>query len=550
MMKVKTISSLEKCFLDEKIDSKKEYKKGSCLKNETYRFSVCYTIEDANSKNDMKLNIISPIKEYIKVYSIEHAPVHMPAYANNKDDNYLRTTPGLYPDILIPMSGDKPMIYPSYNLQSIMIEIATNGEIEAGEYPVEIQFLNIDDTVEADCEFNIEIIDAFLPEQTLINTQWFYCDCLQKYYGTESFDERHWEIIENYVKTAVKNGMNMILTPVFTPPLDTLVGGERPTTQLVDVIVKNGEYSFNFDKLGRWIDMCDRVGIKYYEISHFFTQWGAEHAPKIIAYIDGEKRQIFGWETDAVGTEYKRFLSVFIPELLAFMKSKNSADKRAWFHISDEPQKEQIEQYTAARSIVEELLKGYPIMDALSNYEFYEQGAVTHPIPSTNHIESFIENKVPELWTYYCCGNAVNVSNRFLSMPSARNRVIGTQMYKYDIVGFLHWGYNFYFNQYSRAEINPYIRTDGEYFSPAGDTFSVYPAPDGTAYESLRLSVFFDALQDMRAMQLCERLYSKDFVVEIIDENIEPITFKSYPHDAEWLLDLREKINLAIKKAL
>ena len=36
----------------------------------------------------------------------------------------------------------------------------------------------------------------------------------------------------------------MLLTPVFTPPLDTTVNGERLTVQLVDVRRDAGVYSF------------------------------------------------------------------------------------------------------------------------------------------------------------------------------------------------------------------------------------------------------------------------------------------------------------------
>jgi hypothetical protein len=102
------------------------------------------------------------------------------------------------------------------------------------------------------------------------------------------FSERHWEIIENFVKVAVKNGQTMLLTPTITPAFDTEVGGERPTVQLVDIAIDNGKYTFNYDKLDRWVDMCHRCGIKYFELPPFFTQWGAEHAPKIVATVDGE----------------------------------------------------------------------------------------------------------------------------------------------------------------------------------------------------------------------------------------------------------------------
>lgn len=549
-MELRIISPLEKCFLDENLESKPKYERGSMLKNEAFHFSVCYSMgKEFNGNKYVKLNVVSELKEYITVKRIEHMPVHMPVYGKVKDENYLRTTPGLYPDLLLPVP-DTGRIVMSYNCESLFVEVAPEGKATAGEYTVEIQFLSTEDgEILASDAITIEIIDAKLPKQDLIFTQWFYCDCLQGYYGTETFDERHWEIIENFMKTAVKRGINMILTPVFTPPLDTYVGGERTTTQLVGVTLKDGEYSFDFSLLGRWIDLCNKVGIEYLEIAHFFTQWGAKHAPKIVAEVDGTLKRIFGWDTDACGEEYVKFLNVFIPELLEFLKSRNF-DKKCYFHISDEPSKSHISQYTASRDVVKDLLEGYPIIDALSDYEIYEKGIIENPIPSNDSIEEFIENGIENLWVYYCCVQAVDVSNRFMAMPSYRNRILGMQLYKYDIKGFLQWGYNYFNNQYSYEKINPFIRTDGEYFVPAGDTHSVYPAPDGTAYESLRLLVFHEGLQDLRALKLCEKLCGREKTMEILEEGIEPLTFKKYPHNADWLINVRQKINNAIKNAI
>ena len=40
MITVKTISALEKCFFDEDINTKKEYKQGSVLKNDRLSYQV------------------------------------------------------------------------------------------------------------------------------------------------------------------------------------------------------------------------------------------------------------------------------------------------------------------------------------------------------------------------------------------------------------------------------------------------------------------------------------------------------------------------------
>lgn len=380
-------------------------------------------------------------------------------------------------------------------------------------------------------------------------TQWFHCDSLAQYYHVEAFSERHWEIIENFARTAVKNGINLLLTPVFTPPLDTAIGGERLTTQLVGVRRDNGVYSFDYTLLDRWIEMCDRIGIRYFEISHLFTQWGAGHAPKIMATVDGTETRLFGWDTDATGEEYSAFLQTFLPDFLAHMKARGD-DKRCLFHVSDEPSAEHLDQYRRSKAVVEDILKDYIIMDALSEYEYYRDGVVRTPIPATTAIQPFLDAEINGLWTYYCCGQYIGVSNRLMAMPSWRTRFIGAQFYKYRIKGFLQWGYNFYNNEKSVDAVNPFVETCGENWVPGGDCFSVYPASDGTALESLRLPVFREALEDCAAMQLAERLCGRETVLAAMETVVGEIRFDRCVTNGRDLLLMREEINRLIEAHL
>ena len=223
-------------------------------------------------------------------------------------------------------------------------------------------------------------------------------------------------------------------------------------------------------------------------------------------------------------------------------------DKNTFFHISDEPSAAHIERYKKLKTMVSEILPGYIFMDALSNYEFYSEGAVDCPIPASDHLAAFIAHKVPGLWTYYCCSQFIGVSNRFIAMPSYRNRIIGLQFYKFDVVGFLQWGYNFYNSSLSRKQVDPFRVTDSIGAFPAGDAFSVYPGENG-ALESLRLVVFHEGLQDVRALKLLESYTSKAYVVQVLEEMAGmEIHFNKYPHEKDFLLRLRERINSEIKK--
>ena len=547
------IPSLEKVFPGTDIASLKSLSKISVLRGERLSFQLAYR----ESEPAWKLHrvwytprVTGPLADFVSIRLVDFIPSKMPVYPGRwRLDNYLTTEPGLFPDLLsdLSMGGMAPVC--NFQTRCLWVSLDIPRDLPGGEYEISVG-LYAGENAAVSKTLTVKVIPAVLPEQKMQVTQWFHCDCLADYYRVEIFSERHWEIIENFAATAVKNGINTLLTPVFTPPLDTAIGHERKTVQLVGVTLEDGRYSFDYSLLDRWIDMCDRIGIKYLEISHFFTQWGAAHAPKIIATVDGVRRRIFGWDTDATGEEYVSFLNSFIPDFLAHMRARGD-DRRCIFHVSDEPNEKNLEQYGRSRAVVAPLLEGYICMDALSNIEFWKRGYVSTPCPANNHIEPFLEANVPGLWTYYCCSQGEGVSNRFFAMPGARTRAIGMQLYKYSIAGFLQWGYNFYYNQGSYDFVNPYADSTGDYFVPSGDAYSVYPAQDGTALESMRLVQFYEGLQDRSAMELCESLIGRERVIKALEEAYgREIKFSHCPASSEAMLAIREKINLLIESAV
>ncbi|KKO55201.1 DUF4091 domain-containing protein [Paenibacillus sp. DMB20] len=539
------IHSLVKVFPDEELREPAQ-SRGAMLLNEVFSYQVAYRTERLMPV--VKVGVESKLADFITVRSVGLVPSELPIY-HDHDEDVLRTAPGLYPDPLLPLAdGGMLRGYPG-QWRSVWVAVDPKGQAEPGVYPIIIRFEGDSGDILAEERLELEIIPAELPEQKLLHTEWFHADCLATQYGTEAFSERHWELLEAYIQAAADHGINMLLTPLFTPPLDTEVGGERPTVQLVDVeVTGENEYRFGFGRLKRWVDLCLKCGIEYFEFSHLFTQWGARHAPKIMAEADGETKRIFGWETDASGEEYRQFLNQLLPQLVGWIR-ENGLEGRSYFHISDEPNLEQLESYRSAQRMVKDHLSGFPIIDAMSDYDFYEKGLVQIPVPANNHIEPFLEHGVTPLWTYYCCSQYKKVSNRFFCMPSPRNRMLGYQLYKYNAAGFLHWGFNFWYSQYSKQVIDPFRVTDAGGAFPSGDAYLVYPGEHGPV-SSIRFEVLREALQDLRALRLLEEICGRDAVLNALDEGLEePFTFSRYPKEAEWILSKREWMHGKIKSA-
>lgn len=523
-MELKVLSSLEKVFAVHKPEAD-EILSFTMLKNERLSFQTAFT---SDTDKTVKLEISGIDSKHYNVYSVRDVPVELPCF-DHADDFYISKEKGMYPDILYPSDTVEAV---KDNWYSFWIEIVPDGELSGN--------IKIGVSIDGESkEISLDISDAELPKQELIYTNWFHSDCICDYYGIEPFTDKFWEYFENFASTAHSHGLTCILTPLFTPALDTGVGLERTTVQLVGVKKTGGKYLFDFRNLKKWVNICQRIGIEYFEMSHFFTQWGARHAPKVVATDSkGREKKIFGWFTRTSSKEYDDFLTQLSVSLKKFIYD-NNLQNNVFFHISDEPGVKHIKVYKKRAALIKKIFEGFPVMDALSDYDFYQNGYVDIPVPEENSINKFY-GKVEHFWTYYCCGQGSNNEpNRFIAMPSVRNRALGVLLYKYNVEGFLQWGYNFYNTQYSISRIDPYKVTDAGGKFPAGDSLMVYPGKNGTTVCSLRLKVFYDAIQDISALKKLENKIGREKVLEIIGD----IDFNNYPHDPQWIIDLRNKVN-------
>ena len=538
-------------------------------KNQPYSFQIAYKITDA-SKTNVFFYVRFETELELSNYYINCVPVLHTDYANMEKIEPV----GLYPDILLPKKTnpqivkkhsyagmrsyekDEKVMLKAYNdsWQALWITVNEKAKtVKSGVYDVKIKLYSNDtDELLGESQIKIEVIDEKLPIQSLMYANWFHHDCLCDYYNVEVFTDKYFEIMSDYVEKAARNGMNMILLPSFTPALDTPVGEERMTVQLTKVKLRDGKYVFDFSLMKRYIAICRRCGIKYFEHAHFFTQWGAKAAPKIIVDVDGKDKMLFGWHTKATSKKYVAFLREYITAFKQLMKEEKLSGK-VLFHISDEPEEHNIESYAAAKATVVDLLEGEMLGDALSLYDFYEKGYCKMPIASTHAIHNFL-GKCDNLWHYYIGWDSQEgMSNRLLQVSRERNRMLGVQLYYHNIKGFLHWGYNFYYGPMSQGMFNPLLDPCGG-FAGAGGSFLVYPAPDGTAYQSVRQKIFGDGLLDMRAFKLLEKLAGRDKVDEIILKHFGVPSFrkssKTPEEHIEFINDIYHNIKNFSKEKL
>lgn len=484
------------------------------------------------------------------VHQVELVPCTVVAFPEH-DAGYDRDTPGLYPDVLRPAPGGA--IQPIYgHWTAAWIDITIDSAADAGRHSIPVTVTAGDGTMLYSGSVDLEVLPARLPELDIVNTHWFHCDGLANYYGVEVFSEDHWDIIEKFIASAARMDVNSLLTPTWTPPLDTAVGGLRTPTQLIGIQEHSGHgnitYDFDFSQLIRWMRLCAAYGIRYLEIAHLFTQWGATQTPAIYVRTPVGLQRRFGWDVDATAPEYRQLLEALLPALREVLSSHWSLE-RVIFHISDEPHgAEALTSYRQAKDVVADLLEGLTVVDALSDYDFYSTGAVPLPVVATDAVGPFLAAGVRDLWVYYCVAQDTDVANRFIGMPSSRSRVLGHQLFAFGCKGFLHWGFNFYNSAESLRPVDPFRDTCAGGGFTAGDAFMVYPGPEGEPLQSIRYRVFAQAMADHRAFQALAALRGRDAVMELIDHDGAggALAFDRFSYDPLHYRRVRETVNQAI----
>lgn len=544
-----------------------EISSASVLKNQPFSFELIY-----KSETELRQPVTLSVKTELpcEEYRIDCVPV---TFASNDNDErgYVSSLPGLYPDLLEPRPADPELIIKGgdknnpdseflingnrfekdtkYLLnankqipQSLLVTINPNREtLNAGTYDITCTLRSLVSLTElGKVTLKLTVIDALLPKQTECYTNWFHVDSLCEFYKVEPYSEEFYEIFRSFIKNASKYRMNTLLTPAFTPALDTPIGTARRNVQLVDVEKVNGEWKFGFDRLKRFMREASDCGIEFFEHCHLFSQWGAAHAPCI---YNVKNELIFGWDTDASSEEYREFIRQYLKEYINFARSEGYRDKQLIFHISDEPSKKHLDPYKKAHDMISDIIDGFDQIDALTDVDFYSTGLVKTPVAFINQAEEF-KNNCPNFWLYYTCGPyAKNCSNRLITNTAARTRVLGLQMYYYNAKGFLQWGYNFYYDRMSEGWYDPRVNPNGYKLMP-GCAYLCYPEKDG-AVPSLREVHMSEAFDDIQRLKLLESYIGRDKVIEFCEEMLGKVSNTLIPEDNDLFI-LSEKINQKI----
>ncbi len=476
----------------------------------------------------------------LSVFRIDCVPVVGRSDPFGEKVGYLSAKPGLYPDLLTPRPAAPALVaahsqgtlsyYESdtdavlnsvpYAWQGVWVTLNPHREdLPAGEYLVSVELITLTGEVRTEtAELSFTVIDEILPEIDFFYTNWFHVDCLCDHYGVTPYSEAFYKLFRSYVCNAVDHGMNTLLLPSFTPALDTPVGQARRQVQLTEIEKTREGWSFDFTRLDRYVKEALACGITKLEHCHLFSQWGAAHAPNI---YDRNGTLLFGWNTDAKGEEYLGFVRAYLTAFLSYAKQAGLKKEQLLFHLSDEPcaKEAQIRNYRSAFETVRELLCDYEIIDAMSDPEFFRLGLTKTPVAEIKEAKVFAD-LTDRFALYYTSGAyEVGCPIRLITNTPQRTRALGLWLYYYRAKGFLHWGYNYYYDRMSSGRFDPRSNPCGYKLLP-GASYLAYPLEQGAA-PSVREKLMAQAMSDLQALYCLEKKIGRAGVLSLCQMILE-----------------------------
>ncbi|WP_135546667.1 DUF4091 domain-containing protein [Paenibacillus cymbidii] len=451
----------------------------------------------------------------------------------------VQNVPGLVPDPLFPETTAE--VGPLAN-QSFWVSVHVPADAKPGVHTLKVKFTSpvMDELAELSVRVNVHSA-VIQPRKNFPVTHWWYPECIFDWYGQEPLGEAFMQTAKPYLQNLFDHGTDVLYVPLLNYRKEFM---KRPPQLLKVWEVSEGVYQFDWTYVRQIVRMAKEIGFGYFEWSHF---WAYSHAKehsasaseptRIYTERNGQLDTLFPEHTDATGEVFRRYMEQFIGEFKQFMIEEGILHD-SLFHICDEPtdRPEDVANYKKAREFLLQIDPSVKVMDAISGNEYLNQRLTDYPVPLVDRAVDFMKRGEPH-WAYYCCGPTGPYMNRFFDTPLAKIRPQGMVFYKLGTLGFLHWGYNYWYTQKRSSAEQEYgqdAQTMADLFSdasagrvfPYGDPFVVYPGENGPI-DSIRWEVFAEAMQDYALLQTLG--------IDPKDERLEAIVdYANYPKEAEW----------------
>ena len=430
-----------------------------------------------------------------------------------------RANPEPSTDAYQPMSGffPDPIIYEDSRdvtfgtTQPIWITVKIPGDCKTGLYKgrVEITGELGGQSVSKSKAFEIEVFKPVIENTSLWVTNWFFLDRLD-YLNNNKLVEKHsdlfWELSGVMAQTLAEYRQNVAMISPFDH---------------TSFSYQNDTWQFDFSNFNKMVALFIEEGvIGRLEGGHLGSRMDGGWLSPFGLYVpvldnDSTDKELLPLDNPLTVEFYKAFLPAFVENIKA-----NGWEDQYIQHIADEPIDENVESYIEISKFLKSLVPELKVIEACHTHRL--ENMIDIWVPQMNFLESGMDfyterqGKGDEAWYYTCLAPKGEWANRFVELPLIKTRLLHWVNFKYNIPGYLHWGFNFWGSNTGiiTAE-NPYDDVSGMIVSsgnilPGGDCWITYPGYK-TIYPSIRLEAMRGGIVDYELL----KMYKEQFPEEV-----------------------------------
>ena len=341
--------------------------------------------------------------------------------------------------------------------------------------------------------FYVKVYNVTIPkDRNLKLTNWFSIQNMAYFHNLKEYSQEHFSMIEKYADV-----MKSIYQTHF------LMLAEH-----IKIIKTDSGYLFDLSLLEKISKIFFDKGFECLEFGPIGTRKRVYHEDLNVLGIDG---------LVCDSTVGKMALESFFKSM-AEMADKNGWQDKIIFHIADEPDEpasaidRRMEQYRTVYEIMHKYLPKSKVCEAVKTAIFKDYIDILVPLSKTyeDSSDEFMKARDlgKEIWFYTCCVPTGNYYQRFIDIPLLSGRYLFWSASRFDIIGYLHWGFNLMEkDQHPFNQTNQYHTYGDGVCLPTGDSHIVYPDGD-KIYRSMRLVNYRNGADDFELLNV---LKNKDY---------------------------------------
>lgn len=421
-----------------------------------------------------------------------------------------RASPEPSNDLYAPVSGyfPDPIIYEASrdvkfgNTQPIWLNVKIPGDCSTGLYKgtVRISGEISGKAFSSEKAIEIEVFKPVIHKTSLWITNWFFLDRLHYLNNMEPVEKHsdlYWELSRTLASTLAEYRQNVAMISPFNH---------------TEFSYENGKWEFDFTHFNRMVELFIEEGvIGRLEGGHFGSRLEGDWLGPFGLFVPVPGNDSIDQELLPLSNpRIKEFYNAFLP---AFVENIQSNGWREQYiqHIADEPIDENVESYIEISKFLKDLVPDLKVIEACHTHQL--ENMVDIWVPQMNFLKDGLDfyhqqqSHGAEAWYYTCLAPKGEYANRFVEQPLIKTRLLHWVNFKYNVPGYLHWGFNFWGSASGivTAE-NPYDDVSGMIVSsgnilPGGDCWIVYPGYK-TIYPSIRLEAMRDGIVDYELLKM------------------------------------------------